>query len=257
MCIWVGKAIGELVKVRLDRALSKLRLASRSEARELIVDGRVTVGGRTVTNPARAVVPEHDDIRVDRRSAPQLRWRTILLNKPRGVVTTRRDPEGRRTVFDVLGEDAGALMAVGRLDMATTGLLLLTTDTQTADRLTDPGNAIVRRYAVTVRGKLTDDAARRMEQGHAGMTARSVAIRKRSARETHLIVELTEGKNREIRRLCDAAGHQVTRLKRIAFGTLELGTLQPGEWREVAREEVAAALGESPQRQRSKRSVTL
>jgi 23S rRNA pseudouridine2605 synthase len=229
-------------RTRLDRALSKLRLASRSEARALIAGGRVTVGGRRVTNPASEVVPERDDIRVDGRRAPSLRWRTILLNKPRGVVTTRSDPGGRRTVFDILGAEADSLVAVGRLDMATTGLLLLTTDTRLAAQLTDSASAVVRRYVVTVRGRLDAEAASRMEQGYGGMQAKSVTIRKPSARETHLVVELTEGKNREIRRLCEAAGHEVTKLKRIAFGPLELGSLQPGEWREVAREEIAAAL---------------
>ena len=121
--------------------------------------------------------------------------------------------------------------------MATTGLLLLTSDRTLADRLTDPATAIVRRYAVTVRGALSDDAAREMEAGHHGLRAHSVAVRKRSRRETHLIIELTTGRNREIRRLCEAAGHEVSRLKRVAFGGLLLGTLLPGEWRDITREE--------------------
>jgi 23S rRNA pseudouridine2605 synthase len=229
-------------RVRLDRALSKLGLASRAEARALIADGKVTVRGRVVRNAALEVVPESEDIAVEGHRRASRPWRVILFHKPRGVVTTRRDPEGRRTVFDVLGPEADALVSVGRLDMATTGLLLLTTDTRLANQLTDPDNAVVRRYAVTVRGSLSDNAARQMEEGHAGMRARSVAVRKRSARETHLIVELTEGQNREIRRLCAAVGHEVTRLKRIAFGSLELGDVQPGKWREVSRDEIDGAL---------------
>jgi 23S rRNA pseudouridine2605 synthase len=229
--------------VRLDRALSKLGLASRTEARALIASGKVTVGGRTVRDPAFAVVPEPRNIVVEGRSAGPRPWRTIALHKPRGVVATRRDPEGRPTVFDLLGDEAATLVAVGRLDLATTGLLLFTTDNHLADRLTDPSTGIVRRYVVTVRGNLSDEAAARMEIGTGAMRAQSVEVRKRSTRETHLIVELTEGRNREIRRLCEAVGHEVTRLKRIAFGTIELGDLQPGRWRDVTREEIRRTLG--------------
>jgi 23S rRNA pseudouridine2605 synthase len=229
-------------RVRLDRALSKLGLASRAEARALIASGAVTVRGRPVSDPATPVVPESGGIAVEGRHVVPPRWRAVMFHKPRGVVTTRRDPDGRRTVFDVLGPDGDGLVAVGRLDMATTGLLLLTTDTQLANRLTDPANAFVRRYAVTVRGALTAESARRMEHGIDGMHARSVTVRKRSRRETHLIVELTEGKNREIRRLCEAVGHEVTRLKRTAFAGVELGDLQPGEWRAITRDALISAM---------------
>jgi len=225
-------------RVRLDRALSKLGVASRAAGRALILEGKVTVGGRVVRDPAIEVVPERGDIVVDGRRARRPPWRTILLHKPRGVVTTRRDPEGRPTVFDLLGPEAAGLVAVGRLDLATSGLLLLTSDTRLADRLTDPANAVVRRYAVTVRGELSDAAAQRMETGLDGLRAQSVTIRKRSGRETHLIVELTEGQNREIRRLCAAVGFEVTKLHRVGFGSLALGDLPPGRWREVTRDEL-------------------
>ena len=224
--------------VRLDRALSKLGLASRAEAKRLIADGRVRVAGRVVRNASRLVTPEQDRIVVDGRVAHTVRWRTIAFHKPRGIVTTRRDPEGRRTVFDVLGDDGRSLVAVGRLDMASTGLLLLTTDTQLANYLTDPDNAIVRRYVVTVRGAVEEAAVQRMMSGIDGLRARSALVRKRSARQTHLIVELVEGKNREIRRMLDALGHEVTKLMRIAFGGVELGPLQPGEWRGLTRGEI-------------------
>ena len=235
-------------RVRVDRALSKLGVASRAEARRLILAGRVQVDGRVIHDPGRPIAPEQTRIAVDGHSARMLRLRgprgrSLALNKPRGVVTTRRDPEGRRTVFDLLGDEAHGLVAVGRLDMASTGLLLLTTDTSLANRLTDPANAVVRRYLVTARGEVTDDEAARMMAGIEGLVAAQVTIRKRSRRETHLIVELTEGKNREIRRLLQAVGHEVTRLKRVAFGGIELGELAPGDWRELTQEEMTRALG--------------
>ena len=244
--------------VRLDRALSKLGVASRVEARQLIADGRVRVAARIVRNAAHLVVPERDEITVDHAKPLSRVWRTIAFHKPKGVVTTRRDPEGRPTVFDVLGDEAASLIAVGRLDMASTGLLLLTTDTQLANELTEPSNAIVRRYVVSVRGSLPDDDAARMISGIDGLRAHSVQVRKRSRRETHLIVELVEGKNREIRRMLDALGHPVTRLLRVAFGGVELRQLQPGEWREVSPEEVTEGTEfttkERRERRRTKKS---
>jgi 23S rRNA pseudouridine2605 synthase len=226
-------------RVRLDRAISKLGLASRSEAQRLIEEQRVSVSGRLCTDPARLVVPETARIVIDGQAIARTAWRTIAFHKPRGVVTTKRDPHGRPTVYDVLGEAAHGLIPVGRLDMASTGLLLLTSDTQLANRLTDPINGVPRRYAVTVRGSLEDDKAARMTAGIEDLRATAVAIRKRSRRETHLMIELREGKNREVRRMLDALGHEVTRLLRVSFGPIELGTLQPGRWREVAREELA------------------
>jgi 23S rRNA pseudouridine2605 synthase len=228
--------------VRLDRALSKLRLASRSEARELIRAGRVAIAGTIVTDPAR-LVAIGQTIALDGETGTTRAWRTLAFHKPRSVVTTTRDPEGRRTVFDLLGAEAKGLITVGRLDLASTGLLLLTTDTQLANELTDPANAIVRRYIVTARGKVSDDKVTRMEGGIDRLRAERVQVRKRSRRETHLIVDLTEGKNREIRRLFEAIGHEVTKLMRVSFGGIDLGTLQPGEWRELTREDVAAAFG--------------
>ena len=190
------------------------------------------------------VTPGTTAIEIGGKRSATVKWRTIALHKPRAVLTTRRDPEGRRTVFDLLGDDGASLVAVGRLDQASTGLLLLTTDTQLANWLTSPASAIIRRYVVTARGSVADESARRMEVGIGDLRARSVTVRKRSKRETHLLIELTEGRNREIRRLLQAEGHEVTRLLRVAFGRIELGTLQPGEWREVARAEIDAAFPE-------------
>jgi 23S rRNA pseudouridine2605 synthase len=221
--------------VPIDRALSKRGLASRSEARTLLREGRVLVNGRVVRHVNVRVNPT-DVIAVNRQNGERTVEALcdepssilILLNKPRGVMTTHRDPEGRRTVFDVLAE-AGMterLIAVGRLDFASTGLLLLTNDNALANALTDPASAIPRQYAVTVRGRVSDEAARQLPA--------DVHVRKASARETHLIVTLTRGRNREIRKMFESIGHEVTRLHRFAYGPYALGPLQPGHWRSEA-----------------------
>jgi len=228
--------------VPLERALSKLGLASRSEARELIRAGRVGVDGEIETDPRRAVVPERIRVEIDGRAVRRAEPLTVLLHKPRGVVTTRSDPQGRPTVYGCLEGLDAHVIPIGRLDAATSGLLLLTNDTRFADWVTDPKNEVPRVYVATVRGELTDETARRLEAGieDAGehLAARKIVVRKRSRRETHLLIELTEGKNREIRRLLVAAGHEVTRLKRVSFGGLELGELGAGEWRIVPIDEL-------------------
>lgn len=236
--------------VPLGRALSKLGVLSRSESTIAIREGRVSVDGKIVRDIAFPVVPERARILVDGTRVAKASWRSVLLNKPRGVVTTRRDPEGRPTVFDVLGADGQSLVAVGRLDLASTGLLLLTSDTRLADWIADPANAVPRVYVVTVRGRAT---AQTIETLMAGVRSRSdllkaerAAIDKASGRESRLVIELREGKNREIRRLCEAAGHEVTRLTRIQLGGLTLGRLSTGTWRDLARAELRAAFPGAP-----------
>lgn len=230
----------------LERALSKLGLASRSEARALILAGRVTVNGRTAIDPARRVTPERISIAIDgvapARAATAV---TIVLHKPRGYVTTRSDPEGRKTVYDLLADLPERVVPVGRLDLATSGLLILTSDTRLANWLADPRTAIPRVYLVTVEGRVNADTHAQLEQGVVvdgeTLAAASAEVRKASGKESHLTIMLTEGKNREIRRLLDAAGHPVTRLRRVAFGGLKLGDLEPGAWRPIPAAELRAA----------------
>lgn len=233
-------------RVSLERALSKLGLASRSEARRLILAGRVSVNGRPAPDPARRVIPEQIAIAIDGRPAlARAASLTIALHKPRGCVTTRSDPEGRTTVYDLLADVPARVVPVGRLDLASSGLLLLTNDTQLANWLTDPASAIPRVYLVTVEGRMEAAAAAQAERGIAvdgeALSAQSVEIRKASGKESHLVVRLIEGKNREIRRLLEAVGHPVTRLRRVQFGGLELGALAPGRWRRVEDAELRSA----------------
>jgi 23S rRNA pseudouridine2605 synthase len=230
----------------LERALSKLGLASRSEARALIADGRVAVNGKTVTDPARRVTPEAITIAIDGRApAPPTETIVIALHKPRGYVTTRSDPEGRKTIYDLLTGLPHRVIPVGRLDLATSGLLLLTNATQLANWLTDPVNVIPRVYLVTVEGRVTDEHLAVLEGGiRAGgeqLRAAAAELRKASGKESHLTITLTEGKNREVRRLFDAIGHPVTRLRRVQFGGVGIGDLASGEWRRLSEAEVRAA----------------
>jgi 23S rRNA pseudouridine2605 synthase len=240
-------------EVSLERALSKLGLASRAEARELIRAGRVSVDGRVVRNAGLAVVPERVRITIDGAARRRARPLVVLLHKPRGFVVTRSDPQGRPTVGSLVAEAPERVVPVGRLDLASTGLLLLTSDTRLGDWLADPRNAVPRRYAVTVRGELTDAGAAALREGvrERGelLRATAVTVRKRSRRETHLLLELTEGRNREVRRLLSRLGHEVTRLARVGFGGLELGELRPGRWRVVGAAELRRAFPGAPVRE--------
>jgi 23S rRNA pseudouridine2605 synthase len=243
-------------RVSLERALSKLGLASRSEARALIAAGRVAINGKTVVNPALRVTPERIRITIDGDSKAAAANLTIILHKPRGYVTTRSDPEGRKTVFDLLTDVPSRVVPVGRLDLATSGLLIFTSDTQFANWLTDPRSAIPRVYLVTVEGRATEETAATLVKGvkvdGERLAAASATVRKASSRESHLVVTLQEGKNREVRRLMTAAGHPVTQLRRVQFGGLELGSLAPGTWREVPAKELRAAFPNYPNKRAPK-----
>jgi 23S rRNA pseudouridine2605 synthase len=237
-------------EVSLCRAFAKRGLGSRSQAEKWIRAGRVEVDGVVERNPARPVVPEAVVLALDGStllSPPDL---TLMLHKPRGVVTTRHDPEGRPTVFSCLVGVEQHLGPVGRLDADSTGLLLLTNDSRLADWLTDPRNEVRRRYRVVVRGSLTEAERDQVVAGveHRGEQLRAAAVRfeKRSARATRLEVDLEEGKNREVRRLFAAVGHPVRSLERVGLGGLELGTLLSGEFREVSPAELRAAFPGAP-----------
>jgi len=231
--------------VSLERALSKLGLASRAQAHALILDGRVSISGRTIRNPATRIVPEHAAITIDGAAQPKAARITIVLHKPRGYVTTRTDPEGRKTVYDLLADLPQRVVPVGRLDLATSGLLILTNDTQFANWLADPQSAVPRVYLATVENRATQDVAAELMKGilvdGERLIASSAVVRKASSRESHLVLTLEQGRNREVRRLLAAVGHPVTQLRRVQFGGLALGTLAAGKWRRLSEQELSDA----------------
>jgi len=237
-------------QVPLERALSKLGIASRTEAREWILAGRVRVNGMLRKNPGFGVTPEKAIIELDGKRITRVQSRSFILHKPRGVVTTRTDEKDRPTIFSLVADLHLHLIAVGRLDWATSGLLILTNDTKLSDWLTNPSNQVQRTYLVSVRGEITEEKLDHLRKGlvDAGevLQADQIILRKSSGKESHLTVYLSEGKNREIRRMFDALGHEVIKLKRVAYGGLELGELPLREYRELTTDELLKAFPGAP-----------
>ena len=233
--------------IRLQKILSQAGVASRRAAEKLIADGRVSVNGTTILEMGVKADPERDDIRVDgRRIKVATRQRYILLYKPAGYVTTRADPERRRTVMDLLGGVRDYVYPVGRLDYDTEGLLLLTNDGDLAARLTHPRHGVDRSYEARVAGMPDQDAIGRLRKGipldgHRTLPA-DVVLLNEGRRDRDGVVRLTirEGRNRQVRRMCEAVGHPVQTLKRTRIGPISDRRLKPGEWRELSADEVRA-----------------
>jgi 23S rRNA pseudouridine2605 synthase len=229
-------------QMRLQRALAQAGVASRRAAEELIEAGRVKVDGQVATLGMR-VDPEHQRITVGGRAIPKLEQRWLAFHKPMGVVTTARDEAGRRTVFDFLRDPRG-LTYVGRLDVNTTGLLLLTSDGEAVHRLTHPRYRIPRSYTALVHGRPTAEIAATLRQRMVvdGQAVVPLRARVRTGKEGRSILDvtLTEGRNRIVRRWCEAMGLKVERLARLTYGPVRLGDLPPGASRSLTpAEEVA------------------
>jgi 23S rRNA pseudouridine2605 synthase len=233
------------VNLRLQKIISQAGVASRRAAEKLIAEGRVTVNGETVTAMGTKADPSRDDIRVDgRRIKSTERPRYILLYKPAGYVTTRSDPQRRRTVLDLLHGVREYVYPVGRLDYDTQGLLLLTNDGDLAARLTHPRHQVDRTYEAFVAGIPDDEAIDRLRRGipldgRRTLPADVLLVNKgRRDKNGVLIITIREGRNRQVRRMLDAVGHPVESLRRIRFGPLSDRGLQPGKWRELSEVEV-------------------
>lgn len=235
---------------RLQKILSAAGIASRRAAEVFIREGRVTLNGRTVTELGTKADPETDDVRVDgRRVKAATRRRYILLYKPRGYITTRSDPQNRPTVIDLLtkGGVRDYVYPVGRLDYDSEGLLLLTSDGDLAARLTHPRHGVAREYQVRVRGVPDHHALERLARGimlegrrtaPAAVTVETVSDGADGAQAVLSFV-IHEGRNRQVRNMCDAIGHPVVRLKRVRIGPITDDRIRPGEFRDLTAGEIS------------------
>jgi len=236
------------MRMRLQRALARAGVASRRRSEALIRAGRVQVNGQVVTEMGAQVDPQHDVIQVDGREIRLAETRRyIKLYKPRGYLSVARDDRGRPSLADLVSDIRG-LHPVGRLDLDSEGLLLLTDDGDLTLRLTHPRYEHPKEYLVLIRGVPGEQALDRLRRGvplEDGMTAPArVWIARQSpwasapAGQSWMRVVLREGRKRQIRRMCDAVGHPVQRLVRVKMGPIELGELRPGEWRLLSEEEL-------------------
>ncbi len=227
--------------MRIQRALARAGIASRRKAEELVAAGRVRINGE-VARTGQSVDPARDVVTVDgqRVAQPAASKKWLVLHKPAGVLTTRTDPEGRRTVFDLVPPEPG-LTYVGRLDYMTEGVLLLTTDGDAAHRLTHPSSQVPRRYVATVRGSVKAAAAEiraGIELDDGFVQPEQVEVTPgEQPRSWDLALTIREGRTREVRRLCEAVGLEVLRLVRTSFGPVTLGALAPGAARSLTSKE--------------------
>ena len=239
-------------EIRLQKILSTAGIASRRAAEELITQGRVSVNGVTVAELGSKADPERDDIRVDgRRVKTPARRRYFLMYKPKGFITSRSDPQRRPTVIDILAKHGirDYVYPVGRLDYDSEGLLILTSDGELAALLTHPSHGVGREYEVRVLGAPDDHEIERIARGvvvdgrrtaPADVQRTKVFEGRDGHVETLLSIVIHEGRNRQVRRMCESIGHPVVRLRRVAIGPITDARLRPGDFRELTAEEVAA-----------------
>lgn len=222
--------------MRLNAYLARAGVASRRGADELIKAGRVTVNG--AAGELNSFVGQADDVRLDGRPVGAQRLRHVLLNKPRGTITTARDPEGRPTVVDLVGGDI-RVVPVGRLDRDTTGVLLLTNDGPLAHRLAHPRYGVEKTYVAEVEGEPGDRVIGALAEGVELDDGPTAPARVQRLGPSRLELVLHEGRNRQVRRMLETVGHPVVKLRRARYAGLGPGRLRPGEWRDLTPGEVA------------------
>lgn len=227
-------------EIRISKFLSQCGVASRRKADELILSGKVKVNGKTVSELGAKIDPSRDQIQVRNKFVRPPERGVLLLHKPRGVVSTLDDPQGRQTVKHFLTRQYISYFPVGRLDYDSTGLLILTNDGELADRLMHPRYGFRRVYEAKVAGHINDHTIRRIERGiplDDGSASAKIQIIGNGNDNCWLRVEVGEGRNRMVRRLLEKVGHPVSKLKRISHGPVTLGKLQPGEMRKLSQKE--------------------
>jgi len=243
---------GERGMVSVTRALSKLGFCSRTQAERLVSDGKVRVNGKLVRDTALRVRPEQDVIEVEGARVTRVEHVYLMLNKPRGLVTTADDPQGRATIYECLrGAPLPFVAPVGRLDKASEGLLLLTNDSRWSARLLDPASHVDKVYHVQVRGDALDAVLARVAAGVVEratgerLAVKAISLLRTGSRSgAWFEVTLDEGKNRQLRRIFAEVGVEVMRLVRVKIGSLALGDLAKGAWRPLTADE-AQSLGTS------------
>ncbi len=230
----------------LARALSKFGVCSRAEAVRVIEAGRVRVNDRVVRAPERRVDPRRDRVSVDGLRVSDATQRLVLaLHKPVGYITSRSDPGGRATVYEFLADVGSWVFPVGRLDRDSSGLLVMTNDHRLGERLTSPEQHVPKTYHVRIAGVPTSEALRALREGLSlddGTPTRPARVRALGASKhgaSWLEIVLTEGRNRQVRRMCAAIGHEVLDLVRVRIGALGLGDLSPGRWRALEPREIS------------------
>jgi 23S rRNA pseudouridine2605 synthase len=238
-----------MMEERLQKLLARAGVSSRRKAEDLIAEGRVTVNGVVARELGSKADLARDEVRVDgeliARNKPHV---YIMLHKPEGYVTTTSDPEGRPTVMHLVKRTGARVFPVGRLDYATSGLLLLTTDGDLAQFLTRPRSHVAKTYQVKVRERVSQQAVKALAHGPqiGGPRLKPSRVKftdpSRSGRHSWLEITITEGRTRQIRRMCEAVGHPVIKLKRVTIGTLHLGQLPVGQWRRLKEREVERLL---------------
>jgi 23S rRNA pseudouridine2605 synthase len=230
--------------IRLQKVLARAGVASRRAAEELITAGRVRVGGRIVTELGTKIDPHSNRIEVDGQRVVREAPVYVVCHKPRGVVATMKDPEGRETVKDLFAQIPGRVYPVGRLDFNTSGVLLATNDGDFADALLHPRRAVPKTYVVKVKGVMqtadVDRWRRGVNIGDAATLPAKVKLLRFEGDKTWLELTITEGRNQQVRRMGEATGFRVMRLARVSFAGIGAEGLRPGDWRYLTAEELAS-----------------
>lgn len=235
------------MSLRLQKFLADAGIASRRAGEQIILEGRVQVNGHIVRLLGSKVDPLHDKISVDGKLVRTKRKLYVALNKPRGCVCSRKDEFDRPTIYELLPKEWDNLYSVGRLDYDTEGLIFLTNDGQFALRLTHPRYEVSKKYVATVEGRVEPQMLEQFVRGvfHEGDKLKAKRAHLVSATKSVSVaeLELTEGKNREVRRLFESQGATVKRLQRVQIGKIKLGELKPGKWRTLTEPEINSLLG--------------